>query len=132
MSRVSCPSESWILLRSQLPDSLGGERWSALVLGRNLGLLSVKLASGYPNATIVSLKRAGDYTEAHLSLLSLFKLRNNLLCDGELGAEVPLRLVQVDDVLRVLPGAKVPVDGVLRHEPRPRRPRACAPRPARR
>eukprot|EP00935_MAST-01C_sp_MAST-1C-sp1_P000902 g902.t1 len=89
----------WLLLRSQLPDSLGGERWSALVLGRNLGLLSVKLASGYPNATIVSLKRAGDYTEAHLSLLSLFKLRNNLLCDGELGAEVLQRAHQTREAV---------------------------------
>jgi hypothetical protein len=120
----------WLLLRSQLPDAFDGERWSGLVFGRNLGLLSVKLASGYPNSTIVSLKRPGDcpvpapvpfsppppsscppppppppfspqgdYTDAHMSLLSLFKLRNNLLCTNEMSAAVLQRAQQVCESL---------------------------------
>ena len=79
----------WPVLQNQLPPppteaGAGKGDWSAIVQGRNLGLLSAKLALHNPAATVVTVKHAADHTEAHLALLSLLRVRNNLVGAADL------------------------------------------------
>ena len=76
----------WPLFRSNEIESSKGKRrrrvtWSIVVHGENLGLLSTKLALMYPKSTIVSVKDDTNDMNAHLQLLELLGIHNNILCN---------------------------------------------------
>lgn len=73
-------------------------------------------------ATIVTLVSLGKYLEARSktktgdALASLVKLapKTALVKQGEEFVEVPIDQVKVGDLIRIVPGASIPVDGVIR------------------
>jgi hypothetical protein len=75
----------WPLFESdEVADSTRRSKasWSILINGENLGLLSTKLALAFPKATVVSIKDDTNDLEAHLNLLKLLNVNNNILCNG--------------------------------------------------
>ena len=57
-------------------------KWSILINGEHLGLLSTKLALAFPQSTVVSVKDDTNDMVSHLELLELLGINNNVLCNG--------------------------------------------------
>jgi len=74
---------------------------SVLCLGSEMGLLGLKVAQAHPKAAVVSLRQSRAHGEAHVALLRLLKIRNNLPAANNLSLPLAAALLAPKDPFHV-------------------------------
>ena len=109
-------SRGWQSLANRSPNM-----WTLIALGTGAAFVYSVVATAAPGifpASFVSMGRVGVYFEAaaviiSLTLLGLAPKTARRIGPGGAEEDVPLSHIHIGDLLRVRPGEKVPVDGVV-------------------